>query len=112
MRPGAVRLGLRYVKGLRESAAPRARDREAARPFASVADVAARAGVNERRGADAGGDRRARRARRHGRRDLWAAACRRRGRCSPTAGAAGIRRAPLTEMNADERLAADYAGPA
>jgi error-prone DNA polymerase len=106
-----VRLGLRYVKGLREAAARALVTARQARPFVSVADVAARAGLASEEAqtlaaigalAALGGTRRA---------DLWAAA-------TPSSGplfAAGAAveptpPSPLREMGADERLAADLAG--
>jgi error-prone DNA polymerase len=108
----AVRLGLRYVKGLRETAGRALVAARQARPFVSVADLAARA---ELAGDEAqtlaaigalralGGTRRA---------DLWAAAVPSPGPlfavtdAHPAPTAAG----PLREMTADERLAADFAG--
>ena len=42
----AVRLGLRYAKGLREAAGKRIEAERGARPFGSVADLARRTGVN------------------------------------------------------------------
>jgi error-prone DNA polymerase len=107
-----VRLGLRYVKGLRESAGRALVAARQVRPFASVADVAAR---GELAGDEAqtlaaigalaglGGTRRA---------DVWAAAVPSPGPlfaitdATPAPTPAG----PLREMAADERLAADYAG--
>ncbi len=107
-----VRLGLRYVKGLRESAGRALVAARQARPFASVADVVVRAGLGSDEAqtlasigalSALGGTRRA---------DLWATAV-------PTTGPlfGGIDAAlartpagPLHEMGADERLAADYAG--
>ena len=106
---GAVRLGLNYVKGLRERAGRAIVAARAACAFGSVADVARRAGLERDElatlaasGAFAslGGTRRA---------NLWTAA-------RPPSGDlfAGIADAPdpspLREMNADERLAADYRG--
>jgi len=106
-----VRLGLRYVKGLRESAARALVAARQARPFVSVADVAARAGLagDEAQtlasiGAFAalGGQRRA---------DLWAAAVPAPGPLFAAAAASEPTPAsPLREMDADERLAADFAG--
>jgi error-prone DNA polymerase len=108
----AVRLGLRYVKGLRETAGRAIVAARRARPFVSVTDLAARA---ELAGDEAqtlaaigalralGGTRRA---------DLWATAV-------PTPGPlfaatetvpAPTPAGPLREMTADERLAADFAG--
>jgi error-prone DNA polymerase len=105
----AVRLGLNYVKGLRERAGQAIVAARAARPFGSVADVARRAGLDRDELAtlasiDAfaalGGTRRA---------NLWAAA-------RPLAGElfsdADERpdASPLRDMYADERLSADYGG--
>jgi error-prone DNA polymerase len=107
-----VRLGLRYVKGLRESAGHAIVAARRARPFVSVADLAARAAlaVDEAQTLAAigalrglGGTRRA---------DLWAAAVASpgplfaAGHAPPAATPPG----PLREMTADERLAADFAG--
>jgi error-prone DNA polymerase len=107
-----VRLGLRYVKGLRESAGHAIVAARRARPFVSVADLAARAALvgDEAQtlaaiGAlrELGGTRRT---------DLWAAAVASpgplfaAGHAPPAATPAG----PLREMTADERLAADFAG--
>jgi error-prone DNA polymerase len=106
-----VRLGLRYVKGLRESAARALVAARQAGAFVSVADVAARAGLagDEAQtlaaiGAFAalGGQRRA---------DLWAAAVPAPGPLFAAAAAVEPTPAsPLGEMDADERLAADFAG--
>jgi error-prone DNA polymerase len=100
----AVRLGLRYVKGLRESAA---RALVAARPFASAGDLAARADLARDEmqtlaaiGALAplGGTRRA---------NVWNAAVPDLGPLfAPTPPAPS----PLREMTETERLVADYAG--
>jgi error-prone DNA polymerase len=107
----AVRLGLRYVKGLRESAGRALVDARAARPFASVHDLAGRAGLDREElatlaaiGALAplGQTRRA---------SLWAAALPHPGPLfggeTPVTGAAP---SPLREMTDEERLVADYAG--
>ncbi|HEX2437061.1 MAG TPA: error-prone DNA polymerase [Methylomirabilota bacterium] len=106
-----VRLGLRYVKGLRESAANALLAARHARPFVSIADVVARAGLTRDEAqtlasigafAALGGRRRA---------DLWAAAVPSPGPLFATAAAAQPAPvSPLTEMDAHERLAADYAG--
>ncbi|HTO13781.1 MAG TPA: DNA polymerase III subunit alpha [Candidatus Binatia bacterium] len=107
-----VRLGLRYVKGLRETAARALVAARAARPFASVDDVLARAGVASDEAqalaavgalAALGGRRRA---------DLWSAAVPSPGPLFAAAGAAvaPAPASPLREMSAGERLAADYAG--
>jgi len=102
-----VRLGLRYVKGLRERAARAIVGARTARPFASLHDLARRARLERDEletlaaiGALAplGGTRRA---------NLWAAA-------APHAGALfddpPRAASPLSEMTEVERLAADYAG--
>jgi error-prone DNA polymerase len=110
--PDAVRLGLRYVKGLRESAGGTIVAARAGRPFASVADLVARTGVaaDEAQTLAAagalgglGGDRRA---------DLWAAALASPGPLFAAAetGSASTPASPLREMTTAERLAADYAG--
>jgi error-prone DNA polymerase len=109
----ALRLGLRYVKGLRETAGRRIVAARASRPFASVADLVARAGL-ERDEAETlaaigalaalGGGRRA---------DLWAAAVPAPGPLFAAVAADGGAPpppSPLREMTASERLAADYAG--
>jgi error-prone DNA polymerase len=105
-----VRLGLRYVKGLRESAARALVTARQARPFVSVADVAARAELASDEAqtlaaigafAALGGKRRA---------DLWAAAVPAPGPLFATAATPAPTASPLAEMNADERLAADFAG--
>jgi error-prone DNA polymerase len=108
----AVRLGLRYVKGLRESAGRALVRARAARAFASVADVVERGGLAgdeaERLAAIGalsalGGTRRA---------DLWAAAIPSPGPLFAAAPPTPARTpaGPLREMAADERLAADYEG--
>ena len=107
----AVRLGLRYVRGLRETAGRALVAARQARPFASVADVAARAGLT---GDEAqtlaaigalsglGGSRRA---------DLWAASMPSPGPLFATAAAGEpTPPSPLREMVPGERLAADLAG--
>src|SRR5712692_3186058 len=102
-----VRLGLRYVRGLREAAARaivRAREE---RPFASVHDLARRAGLERDElttlaavGALAslGGTRRA---------SLWEAALLDPGGLFEPPRGSG---SPLAEMTESERLVADYAG--
>jgi error-prone DNA polymerase len=119
----AVRLGLRCVKGLRESAARGIVAARVARGFVSVADLAARAGLDRSEvatlaaiGALAplGGTRRA---------SLWAGALPVAGPLYDGVGAMTPARAadaspprvtpdasPLREMTEEERLAADYAG--
>jgi error-prone DNA polymerase len=106
---GAVRLGLNYVKGLRERAGRAIAAAREGQAFASVADVARRAGLDRDElatlaaiGAFAalGGTRRA---------NLWTAA-------RPLPGELFARTAerpeasPLRDMDAGERLGADYAG--
>src|SRR5438132_12456840 len=103
----AVRLGLRYVRGLREAAARaivRAREE---RPFASIHDLARRAGLERDElttlaavGALAplGATRRA---------SLWEAALLDPGRLFEPPRGSG---SPLAEMTEGERLVADYAG--
>src|SRR2546426_889637 len=103
----AVRLGLRYVRGLREAAARaivRAREE---RPFASVHDLARRVGLERDElttlaavGALAslGATRRA---------SLWEAALLDPGRLFEPPRGSG---SPLAEMTEGERLVADYAG--
>jgi error-prone DNA polymerase len=108
---GGVRLGLRYVKGLRERAARALVRARAARPFDSVADLVGRAGLaaDEAQALAAigalaalGGRRRA---------QLWATAVPAPGPLFATTPPPGPEpAAPLREMTADERLAADYAG--
>jgi error-prone DNA polymerase len=110
--PGSgVRLGLRYVKGLREGAGRAIVSARATRPFGSVADLVGRAGL-ERDEAETlaaigalaalGGTRRG---------DLWAAAVPTPGPLFAAAAAPGpTPPAPLVGMTAEERLAADYAG--
>jgi error-prone DNA polymerase len=108
----AVRLGLRYVKGLRETAGGAIVVARQARPFVSVADLAARAALTSDEAQTLaatgalralGGTRRA---------DLWAAAVSSPGPLFaagdpvPAPTPAG----PLRAMTAEERLAADYAG--
>jgi DNA polymerase-3 subunit alpha len=105
----AVRLGLRYVKGLRESAGRAIVAARRERPFASLADLARRAGLERDEltalaatGAlDArGGARRA---------ALWQAA--RPVLSDLLAGAEPpADPSPLREMEVEERLAEDYAG--
>src|SRR5712691_3150148 len=103
----AVRLGLRYVRGLREAAARaivRAREE---RPFASIHDLARRVGLERDElttlaavGALAplGATRRA---------SLWEAALLDPGRLFEPPRGSG---SPLAEMTEGERLVADYAG--
>jgi DNA polymerase-3 subunit alpha len=105
----SVRLGLRYVKGLREAAARALVQAREARPFASVHDLALRAALARDEletlaviGALAplGAKRRA---------SLWAAAVPHPGPLF--AGAEGeAPPSPLKEMTEGERLIADYGG--
>src|SRR5262245_28429886 len=109
----AVRLGLRYVTGLRETIGRAIVAARATRPLTSVADLVARTGVSAEEAqtlaaigalAPPGGTRRS---------DLWAAAV-------PSPGplfAAAVEHAPsptpagpLRDMTTSETLAADYAG--
>jgi error-prone DNA polymerase len=105
----AVRLGLRYVKGLRETAGRAIVAARRAAPFVSVMDVAGRAELasDEAQTLAAigalralGGTRRA---------DLWATAVPAPGPLF-AAVATPTPASPLREMTADERLAADFAG--
>jgi error-prone DNA polymerase len=106
---GAVRLGLNYVKGLRERAGRAIVAARTERAFTSVADVARRAGLDREElttlaaiGAFAalGGTRRA---------NLWASARPLMGEIfAATADAPD--ESPLRNMDADERLSADYGG--
>jgi error-prone DNA polymerase len=108
----ALRLGLRYVKGLREMAGRAIVAARMARAFVSVGDLVVRAGlasdeaqtlasIGALRGL--GGRRRA---------DLWTAAVPSPGPLFTAAAATPVapEPSPLREMDADERLAADYAG--
>ena len=111
--PPAVRLGLRYVTGLRESAGRAIVAVRQVRPLTSVGDLVARTGVNadEAQTLAAIGALTALGGTRRG--DLWAAAV-------PSPGplfAAAVEHSvsltpagPLRAMSAEERLAADYAG--
>src|SRR3972149_6282595 len=111
---GAVRLGLRYVRGLREGAARAIVSARGERPFASIPDLARRAGLARDElatlaaiGALAplGGTRRA---------DLWAGALPPPAQTEgglfeePVAPARDVN--PLKDMTEAERLVADYAG--
>jgi error-prone DNA polymerase len=109
-RSHAVRLGLRYVKGLRESAARALVAARAERPFASARDLASRAELARDEmqtlaaiGALAplGGTRRA---------NIWTAAEADLGPLFANAPVAHADPAPLREMTPTERLVADYAG--
>ena len=105
----AVRLGLRYVKGLREAAGRALVAARAEQPFVSVRDLASRARLagDEQQTlaaigalAPLGGTRRA---------NIWTTAAADLGPLF--AHAAGDEAAsPLREMNSTERLVADYAG--
>jgi len=107
---GAVRLGLRYVKGLRASAARALVAVRTERPFASVRDLAWRGGVDAGElatlaaiGALAplGSTRRA---------NLWAMARPAAGSLFAQGGEATDGASPLRDMTERERLEADYAG--
>jgi error-prone DNA polymerase len=107
----SVRLGLRYVKGLRERAARALVAARAAQPFRSVRDLASRAELARDEmqtlaaiGALAplGGTRRT---------NLWAAAVSDFGPLFGAEAATPVPSpSPLREMTASERLVADYAG--
>ena len=107
----SVRLGLRYVKGLRERAAHALVAARAAQPFRSVRDLASRAELARDEmqtlaaiGALAplGGTRRT---------NLWAAAVSDFGPLFGAEAATPVPSpSPLREMTASERLVADYAG--
>jgi error-prone DNA polymerase len=115
---GALRLGLRYVAGLKQSVGEALVRARAERPFASVADVAQRSGALPAEmttmasiGAlNALGDGALTR-----RRALWqTAALGRSGNALfggvPDATGDAQRDAPLSEMTMKERIAADFAG--
>ena len=111
--PPAVRLGLRYVTGLRESAGRAIVAVRQARPLTSVGDLVARTGVNadEAQTLAAVGALTALGGTRRG--DLWAAAVPSPGplfaaAVEPSVSVTPV--GPLRGMNAEERLAADYAG--
>ncbi len=110
----AVRLGLRFVKGLRERAAQALVDARAVRPFASARDLATRAGLNREEmitlasiGALAalGGTRRA---------NLWAVSVHDAGPLFAHLATGSVSSDdatnPLRDMTTLERLTADYAG--
>jgi error-prone DNA polymerase len=107
----SVRLGLRYVQGLREGAAHRIVEEAARAPFASVRDVACRCGLRGDEmaalagiGAFAGLGQTRRSA-------LWQVSAL-DGRRPPLAQAMqpDPGPSPLPEMTVDERVVADYAG--
>jgi error-prone DNA polymerase len=107
--PWLVRLGLRYVKGLREGAARALVAARAERPFASARDLAARAALARDEmqtlaaiGALAplGGTRRA---------NIWMTAEPDLGPLFAAVPSASSP-SPLREMNTTERLVSDYAG--
>ncbi|HZS32189.1 MAG TPA: OB-fold nucleic acid binding domain-containing protein, partial [Methylomirabilota bacterium] len=108
---GAVRLGLMMVKGLREAAARRLVAARAARPFASVADLCARADLGRDEAetlAEIGalGSLGLRR-----RAALWQAAAAVRSPGPLFAGRAAVEPgSPLDQMTTAERLVADYRG--
>ncbi len=123
-----VRLGLRYVKGLREAAGRAIVAARAAAPFRSVHDLAARTGLarDELTALAAVGALNALGGTRRG--NLWQAAAplpgplfaalpaddaragEDAGGCAPGQSPAAGEPHPLAEMSAAERLAADYAG--
>ena len=105
--PPAMRMGLRYVRGLRERAGRAIVEARAARTFGSIHDLARRAQLDRDEletlaaiGALAqlGGTRRT---------NLWAAAAAHPG---PLFADPPREASPLTDMTDVERLAADYAG--
>jgi error-prone DNA polymerase len=121
---GAIRIGLRYVAGLRQSVGEALERARRARAFTSVADVAARSGANPAEmttlasiGAlnhvgHAGGGKHTRRS------ALWHTAALGRSGNALFAGVADNEKSdmnahenmPLSDMSLAERLAADYAG--
>ena len=109
--PLAVRLGLRYVSGLREQTGRRIESERARRPFDSMADLAARVNPN-RRELDALAWAGAFAAFGLGRREaLWQAAAVERDSNGLFAGVAPANNSALTlpTMSALEHTAADYA---
>ncbi len=107
-----VRLGLRFVKGLRERAGQALVTARATRVFASARDLAARVGLTREEMATLasigalsplGGTRRA---------NLWTVAEQDPGPLFAASDESPRRdfESPLREMSADERLTADYAG--
>jgi error-prone DNA polymerase len=106
----AVRLGLRFVKGMREETGRRAEHERARAPFVSAADFAARAGPHRREldalayaGAFAGFGLTRREA-------LWQAAAVERDSASLLAGASPRQSpTPLPRMETEEETLADYA---
>jgi error-prone DNA polymerase len=118
---GALRLGLRYVAGLKQAVGEALVRARGERPFTSVADVAARSGahptemttlgsVGALNAVDGGGLTR--------RRALWQTAALGRSGDALFAGVSDPARArpgdrdaaPLAEMSLKERIAADFAG--
>ncbi len=111
---GAIRLGLRYVAGLKQAVGEAIVRARAERPFSSVADVAQRAGANPAEmttlasigalNALLDGTLTRRRA-------LWQTAALGRSGNALFAGVADQRDSmPLGEMSMKERIAADFAG--
>jgi error-prone DNA polymerase len=106
-----VRLGLRYVKGLRERGGRAIVAARAERPFTSLGDLVARAGLERDEASTLaavgalvalGGTRRA---------DLWVAGVPSPGPLFASASAPGPTPAsPLREMDVEDQLAADFAG--
>ena len=109
---GAVRLGLRYVRGLREAAARRCAAERGCRPFASLQDFVDRAALHDDELKTAGRGRRAERLRPHAPQRAVAGGA--RGTAARTALQASARTradaSPLPEMDLGERLASDLSG--
>lgn len=109
---GSIRLGLRYVRGLRETVAKTLVEERCRRPFQSVEDLRRRTGLNRQEMAtlaevgalNSFGLKR--------RSALWqvAEACRPSGPLLSTAGSIPPGESPLREMDAWERLHSDYSG--
>ena len=104
---GAIRLGLRYVKGMRREAAERIEAEQAARRFASIEDLAARCRLRRNEltalasiGALPGRGRRA---------ALWQAAQVEKPKGSLFADLSTASPSPLDEMTPMEETAADFA---
>ena len=105
---GAIRLGLRYVKGLRREAAERIQAEQAARRFASIEDLAERCRLHRNElvalaslGALPGRGRRA---------ALWQAAQVEKPKGPLFADLSTASPSPLDEMTPMEETAADFAG--
>src|SRR5438552_4983820 len=103
----AVRLGLRYVRGLREAAARAIVRAREAQPFTSIHDVARRAGHARDELATLAAIGALAPLGRTRRASLWEAALQDPGELfAPPSGSGS----PLVEMTEGERLVADYAG--